>query len=359
MTGAVRLNHRLGDFLLDAEFEFGDQPGVTALFGPSGAGKSTIINAIAGLLRPESGHIELGGAILYDSDRGICVPARERRIGVVFQDLRLFPHLSVLANLLYGSQRAKKRAENVDAIVALLGLESLLGRRPRTLSGGERSRVALARALLMQPEALLLDEPLAALDAPRKAEILPYLEKLVRETRIPMLYVSHALDELAQLADRMVVLRSGRVVTQGSLFEVTSRLELFGETPLLPGAVLEATIAGHDEAHGLTELSFAGEILVVPRIAHAAGETVRIRIDSEDVMLALHRPEGVSANNVLPAVVSAIREDGPHADVQLRMNNAALVARITRRSRERLGLQPGASVFALIKSVTVGGREQG
>jgi molybdate transport system ATP-binding protein len=361
MTGTVRLSHRLGDFVLDAEFEFGDQAGVTALFGPSGAGKSTIINAIAGLLRPEAGHIELGGEVLFDSARGVWVPARERRIGVVFQDLRLFPHLSVRANLLYGAQRAKNRSDpgNIDAVVALLGLESLLARRPRTLSGGERSRVALARALLMQPKALLLDEPLASLDAARKAEILPYLEKLVRETQIPMLYVSHALDEVAQLAERMVVVKAGRVVAQGTLFEVTSRLELFGGAPLLPGAVLEATISGHDEAHGLTELSFAGEILVVPRIAHAPGEKVRIRIDADDVMLALSRPEGVSANNVLPAVIAAIREDGPHADVQLRIDGGGLVARITRRSRERLGLTPGARVFALIKSVTVGGREQG
>jgi molybdate transport system ATP-binding protein len=361
MTGTVRLSHRLGDFVLDAEFDFGDQPGVTALFGPSGAGKSTIINAIAGLLRTDSGHIELGGEVLFDSKRGIFVPARERRIGIVFQDLRLFPHLSVRANLLYGWNRAAKRPTDrgeIDAVVMLLGLESLLARRPGTLSGGERSRVALARALLMQPKALLLDEPLTALDAPRKAEILPYLEKLARETRIPMLYVSHALDEVAQLADRMVVLRDGRVVAQGPLFEVTSRLDLFGGTPLLPGAVLEATIAGHDEAHGLTELSFAGEILVVPRIAHAPGESVRIRIDADDVMLALSRPEGVSANNVLPAVVAAIREDGPHADVQLKIDGGGLVARITRRSRERLGLAPGARVFALIKSVTVGGREQ-
>jgi molybdate transport system ATP-binding protein len=333
---------------------------VTALFGPSGAGKSTIIKALAGLLRPDSGHVEIGGEILFDSDRGVFVPARDRRIGVVFQDLRLFPHLSVRANLLYGWQRAKSRSDfaNIDAVVALLGLESLLARRPRTLSGGERSRVALARALLMSPKALLLDEPLTALDAPRKAEILPYLEKLVRETKIPMLYVSHALDEVAQLADRMVVLKSGQVVAQGTLFEMTSRLDLFGGTPLLPGAVLEATIAGHDEAHGLTELVFAGETLVVPKIARARGEKVRIRIDADDVMLALVRPEGVSANNVLPAVIGAIKEDGPHADVQLRVDGAALIARITRRSCERLALRPGTPVFALIKSVTVGGRQQ-
>ena len=360
MTEGIRLRHRLGDFLLDAAFDFGDGPGVTALFGPSGAGKSTIINAIAGLLRPDEGHIVLGGETLLDTKSGKFVPARQRRIGVMFQDLRLFPHLSVRSNLFYGQRRARGHADtgSTDALIALLGLEALLERRPRTLSGGERSRVALGRALLMQPKALLLDEPLTALDAPRKAEILPYLETLVRETKVPMLYVSHALDEIAQLADRMVVVKQGRVVAQGTLFEVTARLELFGEAPLLPGTVLEAAIAGHDEAHELTELAFAGEMLVVPRIAHAVGVKVRIRIDADDVMLALVRPEGVSANNVLPAVVAAIRENGPHADVQLRTDGGGLIARITRRSRERLGLAPGVRVFALIKSVTVGGREQ-
>jgi molybdate transport system ATP-binding protein len=209
----------------------------------------------------------------------------------------------------------------------------------------------------MSPRALLLDEPLTALDAPRKAEILPYLERLVEETKIPMLYVSHALDEVTQLADRMVVLNEGRVVAEGSLFDVTARLDLFTGKHLLPGAVLEAEIAGHDAGHGLTELAFDGEILVVPRIVRPVGDRVRIRIDADDVMLALTRPEGVSANNILSATVAAIREDGPNADVQLRLNGALLIARITRRSVERLGLEPGTSVFALIKSVTVGGRE--
>jgi molybdate transport system ATP-binding protein len=204
---------------------------------------------------------------------------------------------------------------------------------------------------------LLLDEPLAALDAPRKAEILPYLERLVRETKIPMLYVSHALDEVARLADRMVVLDQGRVVAEGSLFDVTARLDLFTGAHLLPGAVLEAAIAGHDATHGLTELTFAGEILVVPEIARGVGEKVRIRIDADDVMLALVRPEGVSANNILPATIAAIRQDGPNADVQLVLKDGHLVARITRRSVVRLGLKPGTDVFALIKSVTVGGRE--
>ena len=320
MKTGVTLQHRLGDFTLDAAFEFGGTACVTALFGPSGAGKSTVLAAIAGLFHPQSGCIAIAGETLFDSERGIFVPARERRVGIVFQDARLFPHMSVHANLLYGWRRAGTRAHGqaIDAVIALLGLEMLLARQPRTLSGGERARVALGRALLMNPRALLLDEPLTALDVPRKAEILPYLERLVEETKIPMLYVSHALDEVTQLAGRIVVLNEGRVMAEGSLFDVTARLDLFTGRHRLPGAVLEAEIAGQDMAHGLTELAFDSEILVVPRIARPIGDKVRIRIDADDVMLALMRPVGVSANNVLSATVAAIREDGPNADVQLR-----------------------------------------
>jgi molybdate transport system ATP-binding protein len=359
MGDHVELRHALGAFRLDAAFEFGDRPGVTALFGPSGSGKSTVINAIAGLFRPEFGRVVLGGETLLDTDRGVSVPARARRVGVVFQDTRLFPHLSVKANLLYGWERASAKADprGIDAVIALLALDQLLNRRPRTLSGGEKSRVALGRALLMNPRALLLDEPLAALDAARKAEILPYLDRLVRETKIPMLYVSHSLDEVVRLADRMVLIDKGRVIAQGSLFEVTQRLDLIAGKELLPGAVLEARIAGHDEPHGLTELVLSGERLVVPRIDRPVGEAVRIRIDAPDVMLALSRPEGVSANNILPATVAAVEETGAHADVQLALQDARLIARITRRSLDRMGLKPGVSVFAVIKSVTVGGRE--
>jgi molybdate transport system ATP-binding protein len=318
-----------------------------------------VINAIAGLIRPEFGRIVLGGETLLDTDRAISIPASERRVGVVFQDTRLFPHLTVKANLLYGWQRASEKADarGIDAVIALLALEGLLDRRPRTLSGGEKSRVALGRALLMNPRALLLDEPLAALDAARKAEILPYLDRLVRETKIPMLYVSHSLDEVARLADRMVLIDKGRVIAQGSLFEVTQRLDLIAGKELLPGAVLEARVAGHDEPHGLSELVLAAERLIVPRIDRPVGDAVRIRIDAPDVMLALSRPEGVSANNILSASIAAIEETGAHADVQLVLGDARLIARITRRSLDRMGLKPGMPVFAVIKSVTVGGRE--
>src|SRR5262249_18147692 len=245
------------------------------------------------LFQPEKGRIVISGVTLLDTARGISLAVKDRRIGVVFQDLRLFPHMSVKDNILYGWHRTpeKPASERIDATIALLGLEPCLQSRPRTLSGGERSRVALGRALLMNPRALLLDEPLAALDAARKAEILPYLERLVHETKIPMLYVSHSLDEVARLADRMFVLDKGLVVAEGCLFDVTARLDLIAGSELLPGAVLEAKITGYDAAHDLSELDFAGEPLVVPRIDRAVGETVRIRIDAPDVMLALSRPE--------------------------------------------------------------------
>ncbi len=353
----VSLKHRRAGFALEAEFDLHGAR-VTALFGPSGAGKSTIIAAIAGLLRPDQGRITIAGETVFDSQSGIFVPPRERRIGVMFQDLRLFPHLSVESNLFYGWRRAASRpARNTaDEVVELLGLSQLLKRKPQALSGGERSRVALGRALLMGPRALLLDEPLASLDAARKAEILPYFERIVRETHIPMLYVSHALDEIARLADHMVLLNHGRVVAEGPVFDVTSRLDLTG-TQLIPGTVLPATVLRHDEAHGLSEIGVGGEVLVVPRVPQSPGREIRIRIDAEDVMLSLSRLDEVSANNVLPAQIANIRESGPHADVQLQLAGTRLVARITRRSLQRLGLSPGLPVYAVIKSVTVGGRE--
>ncbi len=222
MGDHVELRHALGAFRLDAAFEFGDRPGVTALFGPSGSGKSTVINAIAGLIRPEFGRVVLGGETLLDTDRGVSVPARARRVGMVFQDTRLFPHLSVKANLLYGWQRASAKADprGIDAVIALLALDQLLDRRPRTLSGGEKSRVALGRALLMNPRTLLLDEPLAALDAARKAEILPYLERLRDEAKIPMIYVSHQPGEIRRLASRVVRIESGKVAGIGGLEQI-------------------------------------------------------------------------------------------------------------------------------------------
>ena len=359
MSADISLTMRRGAFVLDTAFHL-DAPGVTALFGVSGAGKSTIIHAVAGLTRPEHGRIVLDGETLLDTSRGICLAAEERRLGVVFQDARLFPHMNVRANLLYGWHRAPRKPSSADIehVIALLGLENFLARAPRTLSGGERSRVALGRALLMRPRALLLDEPLAALDAPRKAEILPYLERLRDEARIPILYVSHALDEVARLADRIIVLAEGKVLAEGSIFDVTSRLELLTGRNRLSGAVLEAVVAGHDEAYALSELDIDGQRLTVPRVARDIGEKVRIRIDAQDVTLSLSRPEGISANNIVPAIVSDVHlSDGAHADVQLSVGRWHLLARITRKSADRLKLAKGSKILAIIKSVTVGGRE--
>ena len=359
MKDEIRLKRRQGDFLLDIGFGFGG--GVTALFGPSGAGKSTIVSAIAGLVAPDEGIVRIGGETLFDSQVGIAVPAYRRRIGVVFQDARLFPHLSVQANLEFGRRRAPDKIpdDERDRLIALLGLEAMLRRKPRTLSGGERSRVALGRALLMAPRALLLDEPLASLDAARKNEILPYLERLHGETRIPMLYVSHSEDEVVRLADRVILIRDGRVAAEGSVFDITARLDLAtGAGRIAPGAVLDAVVVRHDDT-GLSELAFAGQTLIVPKVAHAPGAHVRIRIDAQDIMLALVQPTDVSANNVLAANVVAVRADGPgpEADIQLAIGEARLIARITRRSAARLQLAPGRAVFVVIKTVTVGGRE--
>lgn len=359
MSADIAIKHLQGAFRLEAAFRF-DAPGVTALFGHSGAGKSSIIHAIAGLVRPDEGRITVDGETLLDTAKDIFVPAHQRRMGVMFQDARLFPHMNVEANLLFGARRAKEKVgkSETDGVVTLLGLEKLLERKPRTLSGGERSRVALGRALLMRPRALLLDEPLAALDAARKNEILPYLERVRDEAKIPILYVSHSMDEVARLADRVIVLHDGKVMAEGSLFDVTSNLDLIGGGAQLPGSILEAIVARHDETHALTELRVSHETLVVPALKQAIGERVRVRIDAADVMLALARPEGISANNVLAAIIAEVRAgEGPYEDVLLNVGDARLTARITRRSAERLKLAAGQEIFAVIKSVTVGGRE--
>jgi molybdate transport system ATP-binding protein len=352
----ARIEHGFDAFRLDAQLEV-DSGGVTALFGPSGAGKTTLINALAGLLEPRAGRIDLHGRCLFDAARGIWTAPHRRRIGYVFQDARLFPHLSVRANLLFGWRRASQRLEQpaVDHLVELLGIGALLARAPRTLSGGERQRVALGRALLAAPELLLLDEPLAAVDQGRKHEILPYLERVRDEARIPILYVSHAIDEVVRLADRMVVLEHGRIVAAGPTAELMARVDL----PALAGrfdasAVVPGQIAATDPATGLSTVRFAGGELLVPAFEAAPGAAVRLRIRARSVMIALDRPGRISANNVLPARIGAIRTDAtPYADVQLYCGPTPLLARITRHSVERLGLREGMEVWAIIKAITL------
>jgi len=358
MTIDIRLHHRFGTFELNAAFAI-DKPGITALFGPSGAGKSTIANGVAGLFRPAEGRVVLGDHVVFDSQSGIFLPPRARRVGYVFQDARLFPHMSVASNLRFGWRRAETRADANEfaRIVDMLGLESFLARRPAKLSGGETSRVALGRALLSSPRLLILDEPLAALDAARKAEILPWLGRLRDEAALPMIYVTHALDEVARLADSIVLLRDGRVDARGAAFDLLPDLEfsnLAGTTPL--GAVLAAKVTVHRD-DGLTELAFDGGALFVPRLESSAGAVLRVRLRAEDVMLARVAPEGISANNVLPVTVAAARvADDSHADVQLLCGATKIVSRITRSSFQRLEIKPGMAMFAIVKSVIVDSR---
>ena len=358
MTIDIRLHHRFGAFVLDAAFAI-ERPGITALFGPSGAGKSTVANAIAGLFKPADGRIVIGDHIVFDSAARIALPPRVRRIGYVFQDARLFPHMTVENNLRFGWRRASERVGNDEfaRIVHLLGLDDLLARRPAKLSGGEKSRVALGRALLSSPSLLILDEPLAALDAQRKAEILPWLERLREQAALPMIYVTHALDEVARLADSIVLLRKGKVVAQGAAFDLLPDLEfasLAGTTPL--GAVFAARVLAHRD-DGLTELAFDGGTLFVPRLDAPVAAKLRVRLRAEDVMLARVIPGAISANNVLATTVAAVRAaDDVHADVQLACGATKIAARITRASLARLGIKPGMAMFAIVKSVIVDSR---
>lgn len=353
----VALRHRFGrdGFALDAAFGMPDA-GVTALFGPSGCGKSTILAAVAGLLRPDEGRVVLDGLTLLDTRARIALPPERRRCGVVFQDARLFPHLSVDSNLRYGLKRAPADATGpgFDEVVALLGLEALLARRPARLSGGEKQRVALGRALLARPRLLLMDEPLAALDAGRRAEVLPFLARLREAARLPILYVTHALDEVDALADRMVLLEDGRVLAEGAVEDLAMRTDLPLAARRDAGAVLACTVAAHDAARGLTHLAFAGGGLVVPQRADPAGTHARIRIRARDVAVATQEPQGLSTQNVLPASVIAIQPaTTPHeAFVRLRVGNTELLSRITQDSVRRLGLAPGAAAWAVIKAVT-------
>lgn len=356
MSVELSIRHEFPHFALEAQFAIAEG-GVTALFGPSGAGKTSIVAALAGLLRPREGRIAVSGKVVLDTAAGIFVPPHARRIGAVFQDARLFPHMNVENNLRFGWRRAPNPADKneIDRVIALLGLEALLARKPAKLSGGEKGRVALGRALLSSPELLLLDEPLASLDAARKAEILPYLEKLRDEARVPMLYVSHSLDEVTRLADDVILLKAGRVAAQGSVFDLLGDLEFSAATGAPAyGAAFAATVACHRAGDDLTVLAFAGGELTVGRLDRLPGAHLRVRVRAEDVMLALAEPSAISANNVLAATVTAIHAgQGAEADVQLDCGGAKLVARITRASVARLRLEKGIAVFAIVKSVTV------
>ncbi|MER9326228.1 molybdenum ABC transporter ATP-binding protein [Mesorhizobium sp. M0488] len=354
MTVVVDINHRLGAFATDASFESAGR--LTALFGPSGSGKSTLINVIAGLIRPDKGRIEVDGRVLVDTRAGIFVPKHKRRIGMVFQDARLFPHMSVGGNLRYGRwfTPAAERYADLDSVVDLLGMGPLMDRRPAKLSGGEKQRVAIGRALLASPRLLLMDEPLASLDEARKAEILPYIERLRDETKIPIVYVSHSVAEVARLASDVVMLAQGKVLASGPTEAVMQRLDLLpAEERGEGGAVLDTKVLRHDEAFGMTVLASAAGEIRVPRLALMVGAPVRIRVRARDVMIATERPVGLSALNILPGTIVAISPgEGPTVEVGVDCNGATVLARITEQSRHALALRLGGQVFAVIKTVS-------
>ncbi len=357
----VDIEQQLGEFHLAVTFS-ADAP-IVGLFGRSGAGKTSVINAIAGIGKPRRGLIRINDAVLFDSAHGIDLPPEERRIGYVFQDALLFPHLDVESNLLYG-QRLRAPSDRFieeKRVVELLGLSALLRRKPRTLSGGEKQRVAIGRALLAQPRILLMDEPLAALDVPRKTEILDYIERLRDELDIPIVYVSHSVPEIARLADTVVVLSDGKCLAVGDVEEVMGRLDLKPATGRYEaGSLLDTHIAAHDAEHQLTTLAFDGGELFVPHLDAAIGERVRARIRARDVSLALRKPAEISILNILSGHVTSMDdESGPIVDVQLAVGTATLTARITRRSVRQLGIHVGQDLYALVKAVSFDQRSVG
>lgn len=326
--------------------------GITAVFGVSGAGKTSFINAISGLTRPQAGRIVLNGRVLNDTAQRICLAPEQRRIGYVFQDARLFPHYKVRGNLQYGM--AKSMVSQFDKLVDLLGIAPLLDRLPGRLSGGEKQRVAIGRALLTAPELLLLDEPLASLDIPRKRELLPYLQRLAREINVPMLYVSHSLDEILHLADKVLVLEAGRVKAFGNLEEVWGSSVMH---PWLPkeqqSSILKVSVLEHHPHYAMTALALGDQHLWVNKIDTPIQSTLRIRIQASDVSLVLQPPLQTSIRNILRAKVAQCFDDNGQVEVQLEVGSRTLWARISPWARDELGIKPGLWLYAQIKSVSI------
>jgi molybdate transport system ATP-binding protein len=349
---SVSVLHRQGEFVLDAHFEAGG--GVTALFGPSGSGKTTLVQMIAGLSRPDDARITFDEAIWNDTGRRIFVPPHRRRIGYVFQEGRLFPHLTARQNLLYGRFFAPKAERSIgeDEVVSLLGISRLLGDRPSTLSGGEKQRVAIGRALLAAPRLILMDEPLSALDRARKQEILPYIERIRDEIEIPIIYVSHAIDEVARLATRVVLLDEGKVKAAGKPAEIFPDAGNMPEA-IAPQSILEGQLVEHRPDYGLSLARVGSERVTLQLVDLPVGTPVRFRVSATDIMLALGKPAGVSALNDLAGIVTTVDTSGPYVLVTLDCAGQRLVSRITLLSAERLALAPGRKVHALFKAVSV------
>ncbi|MDX6021147.1 molybdenum ABC transporter ATP-binding protein ModC [Scandinavium sp. V105_16] len=326
--------------------------GITAVFGVSGAGKTSLINAISGLTRPQQGRIVLNGRVLNDVDKKIYLSPEKRRVGYVFQDARLFPHYKVRGNLRYGM--AKSMAGQFDKLVALLGIETLLDRLPGGLSGGEKQRVAIGRALLTAPELLLLDEPLASLDIPRKRELLPYLQRLAREINTPMLYVSHSLDEILHLADKVLVLEEGNVKAFGNLEDVWGSSVMH---PWLPqdqqSSILKATVLEHHPHYAMTALALGDQHLWVNKLERPVQSAVRVRIQASDVSLVLQPPVQTSIRNVLRAKVAKCYDNNGQVEVELEVGGRTLWARISPWARDDLAVKPGQWLYAQIKSVSI------
>ena len=353
MTIAVRFKLEHPGFTLDADFEIPER-GVTALFGPSGSGKTTLLRLIAGLERGGEGRLIVGGEAWEDRERGVFLPTHKRAVGYVIQEAHLFPHRSVRGNLEYGFRRVPKaeRRLDFDEVVSLTGVAPLLGRAVPSLSGGEKQRVAIARALLVSPRLLLMDEPLASLDERGKHELIPYFEALFEQLALPVLYVSHASEEVARLAENMVLMSEGRTVAVGPVNEILTRLDLAPAEADDATAVVEARVVRHDDAYHLTELAFDGGTLCLPREDLEVGSEVRVTIHARDTSVALDSPSRSSILNIIPAEILDI---APHGEAQvtlrLRAGATVLLSRITRKSSERLELAPGKSVYVQVKSV--------
>ncbi|MFQ0815651.1 molybdenum ABC transporter ATP-binding protein [Brucella anthropi] len=351
MSGlAVSITGRNGAFAIKADFAA--DWGVTALFGHSGAGKTTLLKMIAGTLRPQSGRIAVGDFTLFDAQMGIDLPPERRRIGYVFQEARLFPHMSVRRNLTYARWAGRRQAtRSFDEVVALLGIEPLLDRRPSTLSGGERQRVAIGRALLSDPALLLLDEPLSSLDHARRQEILPFIERLRDESRVPIVYVSHEIDEVARLADEIVLLSAGRVAASGAAADVFPLIDAEGEGG---GVLLEGTVSAYDARYKLAEIDLGGASFQLGDAGLKQHMHVRLRVRARDVSIARKVPQAISIRNLLPVTVTGIEAgEGPNAHVSLDFRGRRLGARLTRRSVDELALRAGDEVVALVKAVSV------
>lgn len=356
MSLSVDIRKTLGVLTIDAWFECAG--GVTALFGKSGAGKTSIVQMLAGLTTPDNGRIAIDGTPVFDSATGLNLAPDRRRIGYVFQDARLFPHMTVRRNLAYGARRNRTRENRGPGfadVVDVLAIGALLDRQPHLLSGGEKQRVALGRALLSAPRLLLMDEPLAALDAERKWEVLPFIDRVCRDFAIPVVYVSHSIEEILQIADTMVLVAGGGVSAAGPVEDVLNRPDLLraaGDGNA--GSVIPVRTSHLDPVYGIATLTFAGGAFRVAAPDLTVGESLRIRVRARDVSLATERPQNVSVLNVFEGTVGTVSSaPGPQVDVSVDVGGAVIWAQITRKSLDDLALQPGAKVFAMVKAVAI------